>query len=212
MTVDPGGKQVIAAIGDAGKDLPGGAEAPLLRSSAVGSESDTKQPSAQPVPSDAHVDFAEQTHQYVREYIRNADQKAAFFFAAATAGLGYLLTHHAVAGWVKTPVFASADCVWLVAVLGLAVGAGFFLSVVFPRLQSSSPGLIFFNEIAAHPSAIEYTEGVLATPAAEIARTKLRHLYDLATICRKKFSALRRGARIGVVGGVATIVYLAIQA
>jgi hypothetical protein len=209
MTVDPGGREVNAAIGDASEDLPGGAAAPLLRSPAVGSEADTKQPSAQPTPTGAHVEFAEQTHQYVREYIRNADQKAAFFFAAATAGLGYLLTHHAVAGWFKTPVFALADCVWLVAVFGLLVAEGFFLYAVFPRLRSSSPGLIFFNEIAAHPSAIEYTEGVLATPAAEIARTKLRHLYDLAKICRKKYSALQIGARIGAVGGAAAIVYLA---
>ena len=212
MTMDPTAQQVNAPIGDASQGLPGGAGRSLVAPPTPPGEPDTKGPGAQPVPSDAHVDFAEQTHQYVREYIRNADQKAAFFFAAATAGLGYLLTHHPVAAWFKTPVFALADCVWLVAVFGLAVGAGFFLSVVFPRLQSSSPGLIFFNEIAAHPSAIEYTEGVLATPAAEIARTKLRHLYDLATICRKKFSALRRGARIGVVAGAAAIVYLALQA
>jgi len=212
MTRDPTAQQMSAPIGAASQGFPGGAERSLVAPPTPPGEPDTKGPGAQPVPSDEHVTFAEQTHQYVREYIRNADQKAAFLFAAATAGLGYLLTHHAVAGWFNSPAFALADCVWLVAVVGLGVGAGFFVSVVFPRLQSSSPGLIFFNEIAAHPSAIAYTEGVLATPAAEVARTKLRHLYDLATICRKKFSALQTGAWFGVVGGTAAILYLAIQA
>src|SRR2546425_224384 len=42
-------------------------------------------PSSAP-PAD-HAKFAEEVHNYIREYIRNADQKATSFFAAATAML-----------------------------------------------------------------------------------------------------------------------------
>jgi hypothetical protein len=162
-------------------------------------------------PSDEHFKFAENTHQYVREYIRNADQKAAYFFAASTAGLGYLLAHHVARGWFDG-VLSAPDYASLVAVGGLLVAAGLFLNVAFPRLRSSSPGLIFFNEIASHPGASDYAQNALATSDSELARTKLRHLYDLAKVCRTKYERLRLGFWAGTVGGAATFVYLALRA
>ena len=162
-------------------------------------------------PSDDHLGFAEQIHQYVRENIRNADQKAAFFFAASTAALGYLLAHQVVRRWLA-PALAIEDYVSMVAVAGLMGASGFFLSVVFPRLTSSIPGLIFFKEIAAHSGANDYAESALATPVAELARTKLRHAYDLAQVCRTKYRLLRVGFRAGLVGGVAALLYLALRA
>jgi hypothetical protein len=143
-------------------------------------------------PSPDHFKFADTTHDYVREYIRNADVKASFFFAASTAGLGYLLSHDIVYGWFR-PELRAADYASVVAVAGLLSAAVLFLLVVFPRLKSSSPGLIFFNEIAAHPDAIDFAEGTLATSGSELARTKLRHLYDLAKVCRRKYQLLRAG-------------------
>src|ERR1035441_7419098 len=47
-------------------------------------------PTPSPVAADYHAKFAEEVHNYLREYIRNADQKAAFFFAGATALLAFL--------------------------------------------------------------------------------------------------------------------------
>jgi len=163
-------------------------------------------------PSDEHFKFADTTHDYVREYIRNADQKASFFFAAATAGLGYLLAKHVVRGWVDAATFTVADYASMIAVAGLTAAAALFLSVVFPRLRSSSPGLIFFNEIAAHSSALNYSKSALATSSAELARSKLRHLHDLAKVCRRKYELLRLGFWTGAVGGLAALMYLALRA
>jgi hypothetical protein len=42
--------------------------------------------------SERHAKFSQDTHDYLREYIRNADQKATFFFAALTALLAFLNT------------------------------------------------------------------------------------------------------------------------
>src|ERR1022692_39092 len=191
-------------------ELPAGTPLPLVprptgsKQNAAGD----KQRGTQNV-GDVHLKFAEETHQYVREYIRNADQKAVFFFAASTAGLGYVLTRGS--SWFHDPALRLEDGVFAVAVLGLGLAAALFLYVVFPRLKSSSPGLIFFNEIAVHSSAITYTESALATPPDEIARTKLRHLYDLAQVSRQKYGMLRAGAWVGVVGGLAALLFLAIR-
>ena len=202
-----------------GKNVPAPIEseptAPLVArtvSPSEASRADLAKLAGTSTPSDEHFKFAENTHQYVREYIRNADQKASFFFAAATAGLGYLLAKHVVRGWLHAPAFTVADYASVVAVVGLTVAAVLFLSVVFPRLRSSSPGLFFFNEIAAHPSALDYSESALATPSAELARSKLRHLHDLAKVCRAKYRVLRLGFWAGAVGGLAALLYLAVRA
>jgi hypothetical protein len=202
-----------------GKDVPSPVEseptaplvAPALSSAAQTPGADLAKLVGSTMPSDEHFKFAENTHLYVREYIRNADLKAGFFFAASTAGLGYLLSHDVVYAWFRTE-FRAADYASLVAVAGLLSAAAVFLVVVFPRLKSSNPGLIFFNEIAAHPGAIAFAEGALATSGSELARTKLRHIYDLAKVCRSKYKLLRAGCWAGSVGGLAALFYLALRA
>ena len=71
---------------------------------------EAKTPSGPLAPSAEHLAFAQQTHDYVREYIRNANQKAAFLFAVSTGGLGYLLARNVSLGWVG-PVRTAADYV-----------------------------------------------------------------------------------------------------
>jgi hypothetical protein len=201
-----------------GKNVPAPVEseptAPLVAATASTPESpraELAKVADSSIPSPEHFKFADTTHEYVREYIRNADVKAGVFLAASTAGLGYLLSHGVVHGFSR-PDFGLAECASVVAVAGLLSAAVIFLLVVFPRLKSSSPGLIFFNEIAAQPGAIDYAESTLATSGSELARTKLRHLYDLAKVCHRKYELLRAGFWAGSVGGLAALVYLALRA
>jgi len=162
---------------------------------------------------DAHLKLAEELHQYVREYVRNADQKAAFFFAAATAGLTYLLTHHVALPWFRRPLSPTVtDLVGALATAGLAASAALLLSVVFPRLGSSGPGPIFFYDIAGHRRAEDYAATVIGVEPTDIAATKLRHVYDLARVCRAKYRTLRAGFWAGTVGGAAALLYVALRA
>jgi hypothetical protein len=56
-----------------------------------------------------------------------------------------------------------------VSMIGLAVGAGILLSVIFPRLKGSRRGILFFNAIAEYDSS------------------KLQHCYDLSKVCSAKY-------------------------
>lgn len=162
-----------------------------------------------PVMPEGHAKFAEEVHQYVREYIRNADQKAAFFFAASTAVLAFLHSRGTAARWLKSPTgWSFVDTLAFIAMGGLAVAAGVMLSVVMPRLKGSKRGLIYFNAVAEHESSMEYADEVTRRSAAEISRIKLQHTYDLAKICRAKYRVLVTGFWIGGVGAVAALSYL----
>ena len=47
--------------------------------------------------------FAEETHQYVRDYIRQADQKATFLFAGSSTFLAYLNSISLAQNWLSNP-------------------------------------------------------------------------------------------------------------
>src|SRR5690242_1773916 len=60
-----------------------------------------KSTSTAPRTTDDNAKFSEEVHNYIREHIRNADQKATFFFAALTAILAFLNTQHVPSPWLK---------------------------------------------------------------------------------------------------------------
>jgi hypothetical protein len=161
-----------------------------------------------PTP-DGHLKLAEEVHQYVREYIRNADQKATFFFAAATAGLAFLNGRGAVSRWFKSPeTWTLIDGLAFIAMVGLAAAATVLLAVVFPRLKRSGHGIVFFNAIAEHVTANEYAADVVRHTPADVARIKLHHVYELAKVCRAKYRTLVVGFWLGGVATVAALLYL----
>ncbi|MEP6653196.1 MAG: Pycsar system effector family protein [Myxococcales bacterium] len=158
---------------------------------------------------DGHLKLAEEIHQYVREYIRNADQKATFAFAAATAGLAFLNGRGGVSRWFKAPdTWTLIDGLAFAAMAGLAVAAAVLLAVVLPRLKRSGPGIVFFNSIAEHKSASEYAAEVVRHTPGDVVDIKLHHAYDLAKVCRAKYRTLVVGFWIGGIGAMATLLYL----
>lgn len=161
------------------------------------------------VAQDCHLKFAEEANQYVREHIRNADQKAGFFFAATTTILAFLHQKNVAERWVK-PIqqWSLIDALSFVAMAGLAAGAFVFLIVIFPRLKGSRRGLVFFNAVAEYDTSSEYADEVCRHTAGELGRIKLQHSYDLAKVCRSKYEALRVGFLLGSAGAVATLLYL----
>ncbi len=158
---------------------------------------------------DYHAKFSEEAHNYVREYIRNADQKAAFFFAALTAILAFLNSQNVPSRWLKNvQQWSFVDALGFVSMLGLAVGAAILLAVVFPRLKGSRRGLLFFNAIAEYHNSAEYADDVLAHAGADLIRTKLQHCYDLSKICSAKYRTLRIGFWVGSIGAATALLFL----
>src|SRR5258708_4208150 len=165
------------------------------------------EPTAAP-PTD-HAKFAEEVHNYVREYIRNADQKATSFFAAATAMLAFLNTQNVASHWLKdVRQWTFTDFLGFLSMFGLGIAAGTFLAVVFPRLKGSRRGILFFNAIAEHDNSSEYADEVIRRSGEQLLRAKLQHAYDLSKICTRKYRTLCAGFWIGSVGIGAAVLYL----
>ena len=153
--------------------------------------------------------FAEETHQYVREYIRQADQKAAFFFAGATALIAFLYKANLVQTWVKLPAqWVFVDMLSFIATVGLAVSALACLLTVFPRLNGSKRGHIFFGAVAEFESGKDYATDVLEREIGELIEAKLCHVHDLSIVCRRKYSVLKIGQWLGAIGVAAMVALL----
>jgi hypothetical protein len=153
--------------------------------------------------------FSEEVHNYVREHIRNADQKATFFFAALTAILAFLNTQSVPGRWLKDiREWSFVDTLGFVSMIGLACGAGILLAVVFPRLKGSRRGILFFNAIAEYENSAEYAEDVLIRSEDYLVRTKLQHCFDLAKVCRAKYRMLRIGFWVGSTGVATALLFL----
>jgi hypothetical protein len=164
-------------------------------------------PSSAP-PAD-YAKFAEEVHNYIREYIRNADQKATAFFAAATAMLAFLNTQNVASHWIKdVRQWTFTDFLGFLSMFGLGIAAAVFLAVVFPRLKGSRRGILFFFAIAEHDSSTEYADEVIRRSGDDLLRAKLQHDYDLSQICARKYRTLRVGFWIGSVGICAALLYL----
>lgn len=153
--------------------------------------------------------FAEETHQYVREYIRQADLKAAFFFAGATALIAFLYKAKLIQLWMKPPIqWLFLDMLSFVAAIGLGLSVLACLATVFPRLRGSKRGHVFFGAIGEFESRKEYATDVLQRDIAELIEAKLCHVHDLAIICGQKYSVLKIGQWAGAIGVVAMVVLL----
>lgn len=163
---------------------------------------------------EARTEFIGSVHEYVREYIALADQKATFVFAGATALLAFLYTSGVSDRWLKLPqTWGILDLVALVAMVGLAIGAFLALLVVIPRTPGSRRGFIFWEAVARHKSGRDYADELSTLSPASLFQIKAEHTFDLAGVCRRKYRMLRWSLWIGAVGlGASLIVFLFLAA
>lgn len=150
---------------------------------------------------DAKSDFTAFAHQYIREYINLADQKATFFFTGATALLAFLYNKNVSARWLK-PVMQwnILDTVAFVAMAALAVGAFLALLVVIPRTPGSRRGFLFWEAIAEYETGRQYSDDLWLLSGPSLVQVKAEHCYDLAVVCRRKYRMLRCALWTGAVG------------
>ncbi|MDE0838982.1 MAG: DUF5706 domain-containing protein [Kiritimatiellae bacterium] len=197
-----------------------GSQAPLVEG--LGQGAPTLQ-SIQPAPvasgdvpkaTEIRAKFAEEAHQYVRDYIRQADQKAAFFFAGATALIAFLYKSGLInmTRWHKPVLQMAFLDVWsLITGIALLICAVASILTVAPRLRGSKRGLIFFGAIAEFPSRNDYAIEIRTKPVDELIEATLMHVHDIAGICVNKFGMVTIGIYTGIVGTVSAIVLLMIS-
>ncbi|WP_175727376.1 Pycsar system effector family protein [Burkholderia ambifaria] len=144
--------------------------------------------------------FAHESHEYMREYIRNADQKAIFYFSICSTFLGFEHLQSWAARWTKWPTtWSMVDFASFVSMVGLALAAVSFLFSVMPRLGGSPRGFIFFKSVANYSNADQYISDIVKRQESDLAAEKLRHCYELAKIATSKYAAIGFGLRIAAV-------------
>jgi pycsar effector protein len=154
----------------------------------------------------ATTKFAGESHEYIREYIRNADQKAIFCFSVCSALLAFEHTQNWAQRWIRPPSsWSVVDLVTCASMIGLATAAVCFLYVVIPRLGGSPRGLIFFKSVATYTNAEEYISDVAKRSEADLTSEKLRHCYELAKVASSKYNVLATGLRVGSVAILCSI-------
>jgi hypothetical protein len=155
---------------------------------------------------DKRLLFAEQTHQYIREYIRLADQKAAFFVTASTALLAFLYRADLSSRWLK-PILEwnILDMATFLAMMALALSILLSFSVVIPRTPGSRRGYLFWEAIAEYDTNRQYADDLSTLSVATLLQIKAEHCHDLARVCRRKYAALRASLWIGTVGLTASL-------
>lgn len=145
--------------------------------------------------------FADFVHQYIREYINLADQKATFFFTGATALLAFLYNKDVSARWLKHPMqWNILDTIAFVAMVTLSVGAFLALLVVIPRTPGSRRGFLFWEAVAEYDGGRQYFDDMWRLSPPSIVQVKVEHCHDLAKVCRSKYRALRLALWFGAVG------------
>jgi hypothetical protein len=168
-----------------------------------------EQGQAQKKDQEGRLKFAEETHQYVREYIRLADQKAAFFFAGSTALLAYLHNVGLATRWLVSPTaWSLAHVLSFLASIGLLLCAITCLVTVMPRLKGSKRGLIFFAAISEYDSSNDYVSEFMKQGLSDLCEAKLKHAYELSGICKRKYAMLGWGQRLGALGLTASLLLL----
>jgi hypothetical protein len=153
--------------------------------------------------------FAQEVHQYVREFIRFADQKAVFFFAGFTALLAFLYRNGMSERWLKPLMeWNIVDTLAFVAMFGLALSSFLSVAVVIPRTPGSRRGYLFWEAIAEYPSGREYADDIMSKSPASLVLIKAEHCFHLALVCRAKYKALRISMWVGAIGLAAALIVL----
>ena len=136
--------------------------------------------------------FASETHSYISDLIRLADEKTAFFSGASSAMLYLLFNSHAekYLTWSLNQN-SMHSIIALSAMTALSLACILGLGVVTPRRRSAPVrGHIFFEEIIQYDSRESFATEVMQLSDEQLIREKPANSYDLAIICARKYRFL----------------------
>ena len=163
----------------------------------------------------AKQDFLWYSHQYLGEYARFGDTKAAFAGTIASAILGGLYGAKAHVPLLQMPFNEWPASTWLVAFGGLSLITSVALAVwtVLPRLGSSqNKGFIYWGSIAAHGSMDLLQTSFHSQSARTLNDHLLHHIFDISTkVCIPKYRFVRWCICALFVGGFVAAAGLILQ-
>lgn len=156
------------------------------------------------------LQFALRNHQYVNDFIKLADQKAAFVF---TLSSGLLVLFYQISVFQRftksLAQWSLLDGLYFIAV-ALLVGSSFCAFwAVKPRLKPAKPsGLVFWESVASFADANEYLKRVLDLSISGVVQELLDHHYRLSHVCKRKYTFLNISILCGGVGVILSMVLM----
>ena len=130
------------------------------------------------------LEFLWKTDEYLSNYARFSDTKAAFTGATAISLFGGMLSQHLLlralqltpAAWPSRLWFSAAGAAFLLASMGSTIWA------VYPRLRTTrSRGIVFWADIATYTNSADFTSTMLRMGSEELTAELTQHIYDVAS-------------------------------
>lgn len=168
-------------------------------------ETDTKKPSSD---ISAYSQFAEFQEGYIRHYIALADTKAMIVFGISTSLLAYTIASDRMAPISLCPVNFGQLALVGAPIILLILSCVFCILVILPRTPTSGEGIVFFGAVAGYKNGEEFRNKIRSCGEAELTDARIRHCYDIARVCTRKYGHLRKGMLIGAAGIVANLIFL----
>jgi hypothetical protein len=151
---------------------------------------------------DPHHEFGKLEHEYLNKYIEAADRKAGVTLALTTAVMVYFIDKDNGLRWLELKNLDWSCAAAFASLSALIFSAFLCFMIVWPRLGGDQSNLIFFRGVKSRSDAYAYAREVLGKSQAELREIRLKHCYDLAKVCSKKFDLLNRSMAIAVLGVV----------
>ncbi|MDR3718878.1 MAG: DUF5706 domain-containing protein [Bryobacteraceae bacterium] len=171
--------------------------------------------SGQALDETAKREFLWHTHQYLGEYARFGDSKAAFVGAIASALLGALYSAKVHVPILQSSFHQWALWTWLAAIAGVFLVVPVVLAVwtVLPRLRSTqAKGFIYWDSIAAHGNVELLKTSFHSQSARTLNDHLLHHVFDISSkVLVPKYRAVSLCIIALCIGGIFAAAALVLQ-
>lgn len=147
--------------------------------------------------------FGKGVNDYLNDYVRVADAKAAAFLAANLAAATLVLR-------LEPTTWLPLACRWL-SLASFAVSVCFCAWVVFPRLPKGRMGVVFWEDIRLFKSAALYEKELSGMDAAAVESEYAAQNWFVSGVLHCKFAAVQCAIVSFFLGvGLAVFSYLAL--
>ena len=150
--------------------------------------------------------FLYNEQKYLCDYIRFADQKAAFISAASVGLLSYLASQRVYRDAFTVPLY------WLQHEPLMAVGSLLLLAACFLSAMAVLPrrtwkdleSLVFWEGVRRYDSADSYCAALTTYGAKGLNRQLAQHCYSLAAVCTRKYQYVNLAMWLTGIGSLLT--------
>lgn len=156
-------------------------------------------------------DFLWKTHDYIGEYVRFSDAKAAIVLTISGALIGSLWTIKAHDLFLNTPIRQWSGATWLSLVSFLALAASMIsgISAIAPRFwKGKTRNPVFWDGVVEYGSAEAYFDWFRSQDRSSLARELAHQVFSLSLVCSAKYRSTAWSIYLLLLGALSSAIYL----